>query len=75
MSNKESKARIEEFRERLEREELERLWKLEALDRIFTETQRHPEKFQQEWIGPLMAHGLTLESALALVVQAHFYPN
>jgi hypothetical protein len=75
MSNKESKTRIEEFRERLNREELERLWELEALDRIFTETQGHPEKFHQEWIRPLIANGLTLDSALVLVVQAHFHPD
>jgi hypothetical protein len=73
--NKEAKIRIEEFRERLDRENLERLWKLEARDYIFSEFQDQPEKLHQEWIGPLVAAGLSPGSAFALVVEAHFHPN
>lgn len=75
MSNKTPKTFVEEFRERLTREELERSWKLEALDCLFTESQEHPEKFHQQWIKPLMATGLSLESALTLLIEAHFRPN
>lgn len=75
MRNKQSKTFVEEFRERLNREELERSWKLEALDHLFTESQDHPERFHQQWIKPLMAAGLTLESAFSLLIEAHFRPN
>ena len=75
MRNKPSKTFVEEFRERLNREELERSWKLEALDHLFTESQDHPERFHQQWIKPLMAAGLTLESAFSLLIEAHFRPN
>ncbi|HXE35229.1 MAG TPA: hypothetical protein VN087_15045 [Verrucomicrobiae bacterium] len=73
--NKESKTFVEEFRERLNREDLERRWKLEALDHLFTESEDQPEKFHRLWIKPLMSAGLSLESAFALVVEARFRPN
>jgi hypothetical protein len=75
MINKEPKTFVEEFRERLNREDLERRWKLEALDHLFTESEDQPEKFHRLWIKPLMSAGLSLESAFALVVEARFRPN
>ncbi|MHB8503761.1 MAG: hypothetical protein ACYDCG_08585 [Candidatus Acidiferrales bacterium] len=74
-SKKESKTFVEEFRERLNREDLERRWKLEALDCLFTEVEDHPESFHRLWIHPLVAAGLTLESALALLIEGRFLPN
>jgi hypothetical protein len=74
-SNKESKTFVEEFRERLNREDLERRWKLEALDHLFTEVENHPESFHRLWIQPLVAAGLSLESALALLIAGRFLPN
>ena len=73
--NKVAKTFVEEFRERLNREDLERRWHLEALDHLFTESQDHPDAFHRQWVQPLMAAGLTLESALALLIESHFRPN
>jgi hypothetical protein len=74
-TNKKSKTRVEEFRERLNRENLERSWKLEALDHLFTEAEEHPDSFHRLWVQPLVASGLTLESALALLIEGRFLPN
>jgi hypothetical protein len=74
-SKKQTKTRVEEFRERLDREDLERRWQLEALDHLFTEVEAHPESFHRLWIQPLVAAGLTLESALALLIEGRFLPN
>jgi hypothetical protein len=74
-TNKKSKTRVEEFRERLNRENLERSWKLEALDCLFTEAEDQPESFHRLWVQPLVASGLTLESALALLIEGRFLPN
>jgi hypothetical protein len=74
-SKKESMTRVEEFRERLTREDLERRWQLEALDHLFTESENHPERFHSLWVKPLITAGLSLESALNLVVEAYFRPN
>jgi len=73
--NKKPRTRIEEFRERLNREDLERRWKLEALDHLFTEFEDHPDRFHILWIKPLIAAGLSLESALALLIEGRFLPN
>ncbi len=75
MSNKKSMSFVEEFRERLNREDLERRWQLEAFDQLFTESQDHPDRFHRHWIQPLIAAGLTLESAMALLIESHFRPN
>jgi hypothetical protein len=75
MSNKPPKTFVEEFRERLNREDLERRWQLEALDHLFAEVESHPDNFHRLWIQPLVASGLSLESALALVIESHFRPN
>lgn len=73
--NKEPKTFIEEFRERLDREDLERSWKLEAMDHLLTECEHQPEHFHRQWIKPLTAAGLSPESAFVLAVEAHFRPN
>ncbi|MGB2671857.1 MAG: hypothetical protein WAO11_14160 [Candidatus Acidiferrum sp.] len=75
MSNKPPKSFAEEFCERLSREDLERRWKLEALDFLFSESNDDPDRFERFWIKPLLAAGLNLESALNLVVEARFRPN
>lgn len=74
-SNKEFQTFVEEFRERLNREDLERSWKLEALDHLFTEVGDRPESFHRLWIQTLLAAGLSLESALALLIEGRFLPN
>lgn len=74
-NNKGPKTRVEEFRERLNREDLERRWQLEALDCLFTEVEDHPDSFHRLWIQPLVSAGLTLESALALLIEGRFLPN
>jgi len=75
MSSKKPNSFVEEFRERLTREDLERRWQLEALDHLFTETEDQPEKFHKLWLQPLLKAGVPLESALALVVESRFRPN
>jgi hypothetical protein len=75
MSKKPTKSFAEEYSERLNREDLERRWKLEALDLLFSESNDDPDRFERLWIKPLLAAGLTLESALNLVVEARFHPN
>jgi hypothetical protein len=75
MSKKEPKTSVEEFRVRLHREDMERRWKLEALDAMFTECEDHPYKFLQRWVNPLTDAGLSLDSALALLIEGHFRPN
>ena len=75
MSKKQSKSFADEYRERLKREDLERRWKLEALDVLFSESNDDPDRFESLWIKPLLAAGLSLESALNLIVEARFHPN
>lgn len=75
MVSKKAKTFVEEFRERLTREDLERRWKLEALDHLFAESEDQPEKFHRVWLQPLISAGLSLESAIALVVESRFRPN
>jgi len=75
MTSNKSKSFVEEFRDRLTREDLERRWQLEALDHLFSETEDEPEKFHRLWLKPLLNAGIPLESALALVVESRFRPN
>lgn len=75
MIAKKSKTFVEEFRERLTREDLERRWKLEALDHLFGEAEDQPEKFHRLWLQPLISAGLSVDSAIALVVESRFRPN
>jgi hypothetical protein len=65
----------EKYRERLEREEMERRCNLEALDCILCESEKCPEKFHQHWIRPLLAAGVSLETAFSLLVRGRFWPN
>jgi hypothetical protein len=74
-TNKQSKTRVEEYRESLNREDLERRWQLEAFDHLFSELENHPDNFHRLWIKPLVASGLSVESALALLIESHFRPN
>jgi hypothetical protein len=64
-----------ELRERISREELEYSWQLEALDRIFAASQVDPATFHHIWIQPLLAAGLSLEAAVARIVDSCFHPN
>lgn len=75
MSDKETKSVIEEFRERLSREELERRWLLEAFDCLFTDSAAQTESFDRLWVQPLVSEGLSLEAALGLLIESHFRPN
>jgi hypothetical protein len=70
-----TKTFAEEYRERLSREDLERRWKLEALDHLFSETEYQPEKFRRMWVQPLVNAGLSVDSALSLAVESYFRPN
>jgi hypothetical protein len=69
------KTTVEKYRERLNREDMERRWNLEALDSIITESEECPEEFHQEWILPLLLAGVSLETAFSLLVQGKFHPN
>jgi hypothetical protein len=70
-----SKTAAEEYRERLNREDMERRWTLEALDCILNECEESPEKFHKRWIQPLLSAGVTLETAFELLVGGRFRPN
>ncbi len=70
-----SKMAAQEYRERLEREDMERRWILEAFDCILNECEESPEKFHQNSIKPLLSAGVTLETAFALLVDGRFRPN
>lgn len=74
-TNQGSNTAAEEYRERLDREDLERRWNLEALDCILTESNQCPEKFHQHWIQPLLSAGVSLETAFSLLVGGRFRPN
>lgn len=75
MNDKKSRSSVEEFRERLTREDLERRWLLEAFDHLFTDSDAESDSFHRLWIQPLVNEGLSLESALALLIESHFRPN
>jgi len=75
MTSNKSKSFVEEFRERLTREDLERRWLLEALDHLISENGDKPDKFRQLMLQPLLNAGVPLEAALALVVESRFRPN
>jgi len=64
-----------ELRERMSREELNYSWRLEALDEIFTASRIDSKAFHLFWIQPLLAAGLSLEAAVAHVVDSYFRPN
>jgi hypothetical protein len=66
---------IEEHRKRMNRERMESLWKHEAMDCLFTEAEGHIEDFYSLWVQPLLASGLSFESALDLLIAGRFLPN
>lgn len=74
-SERRSNTTVEEYRERLSREDMERRWNLKALDYIFTESEECPEEFHQEWIMPLLSAGVSLETAFSLLIGGKFHPN
>lgn len=74
-NSKAPKSAMEEFRDRLEREELERDWLLEAFDCLFIDSGVQTENFHRNWIQPLLTEGLSMESALALLIESHFRPS
>lgn len=65
----------EEYRERLNREDMERHWHLEAIDHILSECEECPEKFHEHWIKPLVAAGVSPETAFSLLAEGRFQPN
>jgi hypothetical protein len=74
-SDQAAKTAAKEYRERLDREDMERRWGLEALDCILAECEERPEAFHQQWIKPLVSAGVSPETAFALVVGGRFQPN
>lgn len=49
--------------------------RLAALDRILANAEADPATFRRFWIQPLLAAGLSLEVAVARVVESYFRPN
>jgi hypothetical protein len=74
-SEQRPKTTAEDHRERLDREGTERRWHLEALDCILNESEECPEEFHQRWIKPLLAAGVSLETAFSLLTGGRFRPN
>ena len=64
-----------EIGEEFAQAETEMEWKLEALDKLFTRTQDHPEEFHRMYVKPLLEEELSLEMALELLVAGVFRPN
>lgn len=64
-----------EFLERISQGKLESTWQLEALDRTFMISQVDPIAFHRNWIQPLLAAGLSLEAAIAHIVDSYLRPN
>lgn len=50
-------------------------WRLAVLDRILANAERDPATFRRFWIQPLLAAGLSIEVAVARVVDSYFRPN
>ena len=50
-------------------------WRLAALDRILANAEADPATFRRSWIQPLLAAGLSIEVAVARVVDSYFRPN
>ena len=64
-----------ELREHISREERGRGWQLEALERIYTASLADPATFHRLWIQPLLKAGLSLEAAIAHIVDSYLQPN
>jgi len=65
----------EKLHNRIEREELESAWRLEALDRLISVLQLEPTAFQRLWVEPLVAAGATMDAAIAGIIASYFQPN
>jgi hypothetical protein len=65
----------EKLHNRIEREELESAWRLEALDRLISVLQLEPTAFQRLWVEPLVAAGATMDVAIASIIASYFQPN
>lgn len=62
-------------RELLENSREDHAWRLAALDRILAYAEADPATFRRFWIQPLLAAGLSIEVAVARVVESYFRPN
>ena len=60
------------FLERLSQEEVPELIALEELVKGSSED---PEAFLEEWLRPLLRHGLTIERAYEVVIESVLRPN
>jgi hypothetical protein len=60
------------FLERLSQEEVPELIALEELVKGSSED---PEAFLEEWLRPLLRHGLTVERAYEVVIESVLRPN
>ena len=49
--------------------------RMEALDSIIVLSQVDPLTFHELWIEPLLAVGVSVETACACIAQSHFQPN
>ena len=65
----------EKLHNRIEREELESAWRLEALDRLIGVLQLEPTVFNRLWVEPLITAGATMDVAIACIVASYFQPN
>ena len=74
-----SSEQLEELRKellgRISLEELECSWGLEALERIFSLSKVDPVTFDQFWLKPLLAAGLSRKVAVACIADACLWPN
>ena len=74
-----SSKQLEELRDellgRIALEELECSWGLQALDRILLVSQVDPVAFDQFWLKPLLAAGLSRKVAVACIADSCLWPN
>src|SRR5215470_5455506 len=74
-----SNEQLEELRNellgRISLEELDCSWGLQALDRISSVSQVDPVTFDQFWLKPLLAAGISRKVAIACIADACLWPN
>jgi len=74
-----SSEQLEELRKellgRISLEELEYSWGLEALDRICSVSRVDSVTFDQFWLKPLLAAGLSRKAAIACIADSCLWPN
>lgn len=75
MSKKGDNTILAERRESLDREVLDRRLKLQALDDMFADSEDNPYKFLQRWVNPLTSAGMSLDEALAFLIESQIHPN